>query len=220
MAGGTTEHALERMVFFSDAVFAIAITLLVIEIHVPHLEHGASDLAFWAALAGLIPNFVGYLVSFAVIGAFWIGHHRAFCLAGRHSNRVTLWNLMLLGTIAFMPFVTAFMSAHPGARVPALFYWGWLLLTALINLKVNRIATGPEMLAENVDPVEAAAVPRRSLSVLLGAATSFALAFFLPVAAPAGMATIPLWRGLMERGAKRKAVAPGHAAPAAQPHRL
>lgn len=199
MAGAKADHALERLVFFSDAVFAIAITLLVIEIHVPHLEQGASDVAYWAALAELIPSFVGYVVSFGVIAAFWIGHHRAFSLAGRFRSGITFWNFLLLGAVAFMPFVTAFMSAHPGERVPALVYWGWLLLTALVNLRVNRLATSPAMLGDGVDLAEAAAVPQRSFSVLLGAAASLALAFVVPLAAPAGMATIPLWRRLVGR---------------------
>ena len=197
MAGGKTDPALERLIFFSDAVFAIAITLLVIQIHVPPLEADAADIAFVAALAELIPNFVGYAVSFGVIAAFWSGHHRAFCLAGRYDARVLIWNFMLLGTIAFMPFVTAFMSAHPGARVPALVYWGWLLITALINLRVNRIATGPHMLADGASPDEAADVPRRSLSVTLAAATALVVAMFLPIAAPAAMATVPLYRRLI-----------------------
>jgi uncharacterized membrane protein len=205
MAGAKADHALERLVFFSDAVFAIAITLLVIEIHVPHLDAGASEREFWAALAELIPSFVGYVVSFGVIAAFWIGHHRAFCLAGRFSSRVTLWNFLLLGAIAFMPFVTAFMSAHPGKLVPALLYWGWLLATALVNLRVNRLATGPTMLGDGVDPADAAAVPTRSFSVLLGAATSLAIAFVYPLAAPAGMATIPLWRMLLGRPRRQAA---------------
>ena len=199
MAGVRADHALERLVFFSDAVFAIAITLLVIKIHVPHVEGDASDLAFVAALAERIPNFVGFVVSFAVIAAFWAGHHRAFCLAGRYTPRVLIWNFLLLGAIAFMPFVTGFASAYPGERVPALLYWGWLLLTALVNLRVNRIATGPLMLGEGVDPADAAAVPRRSVAVLLGAATSLAIAFVAPLFGPIGMATIPLWRMLLER---------------------
>src|SRR5688572_4531447 len=96
---GKIDHALERLIFFSDAVFAIAITLLVIEIHVPQIESGAPDLAYWGALAQLIPNFVGYAVSFGVIGIFWAGHHRAFCLSGRYQVRAALWNLVFLGAI-------------------------------------------------------------------------------------------------------------------------
>jgi len=199
MAGAKSDHALERLVFFSDAVFAIAITLLVIEIHVPHLEPGESDRAFLIALVELIPNFVGYAVSFGVIAAFWAGHHRAFCLAGRFDGRVVFWNFLLLAAIAFMPFVTAFMSAHPGVRVPALVYWGWLLLTALINLRVNAMATGPRMLGDGVAAEEAAAVPRRSRSVALAAATALVVAMFAPIFSPLGMATVPLWRRLLDR---------------------
>lgn len=206
MAGAKADHALERMVFFSDAVFAIAITLLVIEIHVPHIEAGASDLAHLAALAQLIPNFIGYAVSFGVIAAFWAGHHRAFCLAGRYHGGIMIWNFLLLGAVAFMPFVTGFMSSNPGARVPAIIYWGWLLLTALFNLRVNRIATRPPMLADGVSASEAAAVPRRSQSVALAAASALALSFFIPLAAPVAMATVPLWRRLLDRisGTNRK----------------
>ncbi|HEX8532700.1 MAG TPA: TMEM175 family protein [Allosphingosinicella sp.] len=203
MAGEPTDHALERLVFFSDAVFAIAITLLVIEVHVPHVAHGSGDAAYLQALAYLIPNFIGFIVSFAVIGLFWAGHHRAFSLARRYDGGVVPWNLMLLGTIAFMPFVTAFVSAHQGARVPAVLYWSWLLLTAALNLKVNSFATRPPMVAPDLPPETAAAVRRRSRSVVLGAATAFAIAWIVPVAAPVGMATMPLWRWLLGRRVKR-----------------
>jgi uncharacterized membrane protein len=205
MASGKVDHALERLVFFSDAVFAIAITLLVIEIHPPHLERGDGAGGHFAALARLIPNFVGFAISFAVIGAFWTGHHRAFTLAGRYDGRVLIWNLALLGTIAFVPFVTAFMSVNYDMLVPALFYWGWIVLTALLNLKVNSIATGPLMLGEDVSGEAARAVPRRSRAVLLGAVTALLIAVFAPLAAPAGMAAIPLWIRLLGRSERRAA---------------
>ena len=206
MAGGKADHALERLVFFSDAVFAIAITLLVIEIHPPHLAADGAQ-ATLEALARLIPGFIGFLVSFAVIGAFWAGHHRAFSLAGRLGPGILLWNLMLLGTIAFMPFVTGFMSGHYGKVGPAIFYWSWLVLTALLNLKVNRMATGPAMRGEGVTEAQAAEVPRRSLAVLLAAISALAVSCFAPMFAPLGMATIPLWMLLLKpRG--RQAAAP------------
>jgi uncharacterized membrane protein len=205
MASGRTDHALERLVFFSDAVFAIAITLLVIEIHPPHLERGEGAAGHLAALARLIPNFIGFAVSFAVIGFFWAGHHRAFTLASRYHGGVALWNLALLGAIAFVPFVTAFMSVNYNMLVPALFYWGWIVLTALLNLKVNSIATGPLMLGEGASGETARAVPRRSRAVLLGALTALLAAFASPLAAPAGMATIPLWIWLQGRTARRPA---------------
>ncbi len=199
MASGKTDHALERLVFFSDAVFAIAITLLVIEIHPPGLARGAGTSEHLAALARLIPNFVGFAISFVVIGFFWSGHHRAFTMAGRYHGGVVIWNLALLGAIAFVPFVTAFMSANYNMHVPALFYWGWIVLTALLNLRVNSIATGPAMLAEGVSGEAARAVPRRSRAVLFGAVTALLVALFAPFAAPAGMATVPLWIWLQGR---------------------
>ena len=204
MAGLKTDHPLERLVFFSDAVFAIAITLLVIEIHPPHLEaDGAS--ATLQALAQLIPNFIGFLVSFAVIGAFWAGHHRAFSMAGRIGPGIVFWNLALLGTIAFMPFVTAFMSGNYERTGPAVFYWSWMMLTSVLNLKVNRMATGPAMRAEGADPALAAEVPRRSVAVLMAAALALAVSFFAPRFAPVAMATIPLWVRLLRPRAARAA---------------
>ena len=194
------EHALERLIFFSDAVFAIAITLLIIEIHVPELPRGSSDGAYIEALAHLIPSFIGYIVSFAVIGLFWMGHHRSFGLAIRQGPGIVGWNLALLGSIAFMPFSTAFLSAQVGDRIPTIFYCGGMLLTALLNVRVGRIVTSPPMVDPSVAPERIQTVRRRGLGVLLGAATAFVTSFFVPYAAQAALATIPLWQFLLLRG--------------------
>jgi uncharacterized membrane protein len=188
-----TDHRLERLVFFSDAVFAIAITLLVIEIHVPDLAAGASDASFWQALAHLIPSFVGFVISFLVIGAFWMGHHRAFSLAGRFDQGLVFPNLLLLGAIAFMPFVTAFASAYQGRLVPMILYWSWLILAASLSLWVNSKVTRPALLGAWATAADGLLVRRRSRSVLLGAIVSLAIGLVFPRFAPIGMATIPLW---------------------------
>ena len=209
MAESRLQQPLDRLVLFSDAVFAIAITLLVIEIHVPELRQGATDSEYWLGLAHLIPNFVGYAVSFGVIGAFWAGHHRSFSLVGYFDRKIIFPNLLLLGAIGLMPFLTAFMSAHNGRVVPAAVYWGWLVLTALLSLRVNTMASSAPLLADDVQPEDAKAVRKRSRSVVIAAVTAFSIALVVPTLAPLGMATIPAWMvllGMMDRPAARNEV--------------
>lgn len=119
---GKSELQMERIVFFSDAVFAIAITLLIIEIKVPHLEENASSRDFSIALLKEIPKFIGFLFSFFVVGAYWVGHHQIY-------GHITSWNyglvwrnVMFLAAIAFMPFATAFYSEYPTRFVPLFLY--------------------------------------------------------------------------------------------------
>ena len=201
------EHTLERLIFFSDAVFAIAITLLIIEIHVPDMPRGLSDAAYLQALAHLIPNFIGFMVSFWVIGMFWMGHHRLFGLAVRLGPSIVGWNLFLLGSIAFMPFSTAFLSAHTGDRVPTIFYCSTLLLTALLNVRVGRIVTSPPMIDESVSAEHIAYVRARGMSVVLGAALALLMAFFIPGLSQATLISIPLWRFLLTRRISKGAMA-------------
>lgn len=192
-------HALERMIFFSDAVFAIAITLLIIEIHVPELHRPASDRDYLIALANLSPQFIGFFVSFFVIGAFWAGHHRAFDCARHWSPRLVMPNLMLLCAVAAMPFFTALASSGWGQRVPVAFYCGWMTLVALLNIRVQRIATAPPVAGEHVSPVQRAMVRRRGLAVLLGAATAFVTSLIVPWMGQMMLITIFLWRLLLNR---------------------
>jgi uncharacterized membrane protein len=190
-------HSLERLVFFSDAVFAIAITLLVIELHAPNLPRGASDLDFIQALVNLIPHFVGFFISFFVIGSFWAGHHRAFSCARHWDPKLLFPNLELLSTIAAMPFFTAFISVNSNTRVPAMLYCGWLILTALLNMRLQRLITSPSVLAPGVSAETVRTIKRRGLAVLLGAATGLVVSWFVPMLGTPSLMTIPLWRWLI-----------------------
>ncbi len=97
------------MAFFIDAIFAIAITLLVIEIRLPAMGIESSD-ALSRALEGLVPKFLGFVISFFVIGRFWIGHHRVIGHLRTCDDGLVWRNLLFLLTIAFMPFPTAVIS--------------------------------------------------------------------------------------------------------------
>src|SRR5215204_1150393 len=111
------EFQLERMVLFSDAVFAIAITLLVIEIKIPEkaeLEEGISNHSLLLALVHLIPKFLGFIISFMLIGIYWTVHHRMFGYVTSYTPKLLRLNLLFLFFIALMPFSTGFYSEYAG----------------------------------------------------------------------------------------------------------
>ncbi|MEG3176322.1 TMEM175 family protein [Sphingomonas sp. RB3P16] len=198
------DHPLERLIFFSDAVFAIAITLLIIEVHPPHLPHGAPWQAYTTSLYDLTPNFFGFFVSFFVIGAFWSGHHRAFGLAGQYSEKLLAPNLQMLCAIVFMPFATAFMGANLGALVPSLLYAVTLIVTGLLSMRLSRMATSPGVVRADV-PAEAIAIVRaRGGGVVLGALVAIGLAFVVAPFSQVGLITIPAWQWLLRRRALRR----------------
>jgi|WetSurMetagenome_2_1015567.scaffolds.fasta_scaffold16789_2 uncharacterized membrane protein len=113
------ERGFERLIFFSDAVMAIAITLLVLEIRLPDtLPAGGLR----EALLSLGPRYVAFAVSFFVIGLFWLGHHRM--LTSVHGyDRGFMWvNLVFLFLIAFMPFPTAVLGRFGADELAVDFY--------------------------------------------------------------------------------------------------
>lgn len=198
------DHPLERMIFFSDAVFAIAITLLIIEVHPPHLPFGSPWQAYVNALLRLLPNFFGFFVSFFVIGAFWAGHHRAFALAGHYSDRLVGPNLHMLCAIVFMPFATAFMSANVGMLVPSTLYAVTLIATGLFNIRLVRLTTSPGIVRTEAPVATIAYTRKRGMAVVLGALVSLGIAFFDARFSQAGLITIPLWQELLRRRTTRR----------------
>jgi uncharacterized membrane protein len=121
-----------RLEAFSDAVFAIAITLLVIEIHVPHVGPGESLLD---ALADQWPEYAAYAVSFAIIGIIWVNHHHVMTEVAWVDQKLTFINLGLLSAIAFLPFPTALLAeyvreAGSQSEVAAVVYSATMLVLA------------------------------------------------------------------------------------------
>ena len=140
-----------RLEAFSDGVFAIAITLLIIEVHVPGRDHaetlGHELLRSW-------PSYVGYLTSFLTIGVMWINHHYVFELIARVDRTMLLLNTLLLMMIAFVPFPTAVLAQFietDGARAAAVLYGATLTLTAVAFFVWWRYASaGRRLIDEGV----------------------------------------------------------------------
>lgn len=123
------EFQLERLILFSDAVFAIAITLLVIEIKIPEIHEDVSDKKLLHSLGHLVPKFLGFLISFMLIGIYWTVHHRMFGFVTGFTRRLLLLNLIFLFFVALMPFSTGFYSEYAGPelyrqqlKIPLTFY--------------------------------------------------------------------------------------------------
>jgi len=111
-----------RIEAFSDGVFAIVVTLLVLEIHVPHVQGPNVSAALAHGLAAMVPKFLSYVLSFAIICIWWIAHHHLFHLL-KKSDRGLLWlNCVFLMCLAFIPFPTALMGDYPGERIAVVLY--------------------------------------------------------------------------------------------------
>ena len=109
------ELTTQRIEAFSDGVFAIAITLLVLEIRVPHVLDagaGAEPTSLAAALLDLWPSYFGYVFSFVTIGIYWANHHHIFSLYQRTDHYFVLLNVLFLLFISFVPFPTAVLAEY------------------------------------------------------------------------------------------------------------
>jgi uncharacterized membrane protein len=124
--------ALDRLIFFSDAVFAIAITLLALDIRLPALLPTATDAQLLNQLLGLGPKYYSYVLSFLTIGLYWLGHHRMFQYISRYDPLLLVLNLLLLMGIAFIPFASLVIGDY-NDRTSDVFYALVLTLTGLLS---------------------------------------------------------------------------------------
>jgi len=162
----TFEIGKNRIEALSDGIFAIVMTLLILEIHVPNLPPDAPNVEVAPALIALWPKFVSYLVTFVSLGFFWIGHHMMYH-AVRRADRTLLWlNIFFFMFVSLLPFSTSVLNAFPQAFIaPFLFganlaIIGWLLFFQWIY--VNSL---PHMLAPFVSAEYRSTVKFRMLVV-------------------------------------------------------
>lgn len=148
------KFGLERLIFFSDAVFAIAITLLALEIRLPTLEGNVTNEQLLQALLSIWPKYLGYLLSFLVIGQSWVVHHSRFKYIARYDRALLSLNILLLMFVAFIPFPTAIISEYPNL-VGTVFYALAMVIVGLLSSFIwiyaahdNRLLDPPLPLAQ------------------------------------------------------------------------
>ena len=155
-----------RIEALSDGIFAIVMTLLILELRVPSLPLTAPNVEVVPALLSLWPKFVSYFVSFVSLGFFWVGHHMMYHSV-RRADRTLLWlNILFFMSVSVLPFSTSLLNAFSEAFIAPLFFGanlaviGWMLF-----FQWQYADSQPDMLAHFVSADYRASVKNRMLMV-------------------------------------------------------
>jgi uncharacterized membrane protein len=182
-----------RLEAFSDGVLAIAITLLVLEIKVPHLAVPGDAREALATLLALGPKFLSYLLSFLFIAVFWVNHHLFFRLI-RHVDAGLLWlNIVLLLALSFIPFPTGMIGEYPRNPVVLALFAIVLMLAGIAFNLMWRQAESRRLYHDGVAPASIARAKARGLVGPVFYGLAAILAFMLPLAAWALFVIVPLF---------------------------
>ena len=141
-----------RVEAFSDGIFAIIVTLLVLEIKVPHIEDHNSTGALIASLFKLFPKFISWIISFFTVAVIWVNHHRLFKQFRQLDHGIFWWNALLLLWTSFIPFPTAVMGDYPGNLTSVVLY-GLVMALMAFSFTLMRwyVVRNPELLEETTD---------------------------------------------------------------------
>jgi len=194
----STEHASPssglskaRVEALTDGIFAVAMTLLILDIKVPVVADAAQ---LPRELLSLWPKCASYAVSFLMLGIYWVGQHHQFHLI-RHTDRALLWiDILFLMTISFVPFSTALLSTYPHEQSAVIVYGANLITIGLILFGHWSYATHGRRLVDA--QLDERTVRRASRRILVGPAMfglAIAVSVYSTAAALGIFALVPLW---------------------------
>ena len=164
-------RSLERIGALSDGLFAIAMTLIVLEIQVPELPHGSTDSQLLVALGDLGPRFVTYGLSFLTLGIFWNGQQTQLSYLDRGNRDLAWLELLFLAIIALFPFTTSLLAENIDLRLALGLYWLTIFLSGSALYAIWTYAERAGIIREGVGPEVGAAIRRRiAIAQLLYAA--------------------------------------------------
>jgi TMEM175 potassium channel family protein len=194
----------ERLVFFSDAVFAIAVTLLALEIRLP-VMHDPSTHELLEALHGLLPQFYSFAISFWIISVYWLAHHRIFRYIRAYDRRLLVINLFFLMWIVLMPFSASLLGAYGSYQLVLIVYFSHMILTSLSMALLWWYASrGRKLVDPDIDPVVVRYNNARILSLLLIFLLAIGISFFSTAAAGYFVLLLFIVRPLTARYARRR----------------
>jgi uncharacterized membrane protein len=170
---------LDRIVYFSDAVFAIAITLLVLDIHVPEIPERLVDEQLPGRLLALWPKYLSYVLSFVVILMYWMAHHIIFRAIKRYDRTLIWLNSLFLMCIAFLPFPTSLLGEYGDNQLAVAIYAASLAVARLLLTAVWWYASsGHRLIDENFPASTIRIYLVRGLAVALAFVISIGISFF------------------------------------------
>lgn len=173
------EKDTNRLEAFSDGVFAVAITLLILDIRPP--DGSLDDARLWLALLGQWPMLLAFVTSFLTIGVMWLNHHRQFAHIQRTNTVLLMLNLLLLLVVVFIPVPTALLAeyiARPDQHAAAIVYGGtFFLMACCFNILWRYASYNNRLLGKDVDPRSVKAINRQYLFGPLLYAVAFGLAW-------------------------------------------
>ena len=198
--------SVERLVYFSDAVFAIAITLLALEIRLPETQEPTTR-ELRDALLGLLPQFYGFAISFWIIAVYWLAHHRIFKYIRAYDRRLMVFNLLFLMWIALMPFSASLLGGYGAYQLAEVVYFSHMILTSLsMALLWWHATSGRKLVDPDIDP----AVIRYNYARILFLPVVFVLAivisFFSTAAAGYSVLLLLLRRPVTALYARRRSL--------------
>ena len=154
-------HSLERMAALSDGIFAVAMTLLVLDLRAPAAAAIHSEHELWRALVDLAPRFLMYAMSFMTLGIFWVGQQTQLNHLSRSDRSLSWIHLAFLALVSIAPFSTAFLAEFIHYRVALLVYWLNIFLLGLTLYLSWICALGTGLVKSDLPPEISAAIKRR-----------------------------------------------------------
>ncbi|CAB4719768.1 unannotated protein [freshwater metagenome] len=176
----TSRRDIDRLVAFSDGIFAIAMTLLVLSISIPELNNNASNLnqQLWQAIKDQYPEMFAYFLSFVVIGRYWLIHHRVFRLIHRVDPGLFSLNLALLSLIAFMPYSTEIYGRYQSTTSALVIYALTVSLVGIVQIFLFEHINNKKLLDPKVRPDFLVMARPRSYTIPAIFLISIPVAFF------------------------------------------